>query len=77
MGEDMPITLTEVAMVVKKLQGCRVPGVDEIHLEILKAHDTLGLSWLTLLFNVIWRSSTIPVEWQTGVVVPIVKKGDF
>ncbi|KAK0140999.1 hypothetical protein N1851_021987 [Merluccius polli] len=30
----------------------------------------------TNLFSVTWMSGTVPVEWQTGVVVPIFKKGD-
>ena len=35
------------------------------------------LSWLTRLFNVVWRPLSTPVEWQTRVVVPIFKKGDW
>jgi len=50
--------------------------VDEIRPEMLKALDIVKLSWLTHLFNVAWRSGTVPGEWQTGVVVPIFKKGD-
>ena len=26
--------------------------------------------------NVAWKSGSMPMEWQTGVVVPIFKKGD-
>uniref|UniRef100_A0A8C6Q6A0 Reverse transcriptase domain-containing protein n=1 Tax=Nothobranchius furzeri TaxID=105023 RepID=A0A8C6Q6A0_NOTFU len=29
------------------------------------------------LFNIAWSSGAVPVEWQTGVVVPIFKKGDL
>ena len=49
-GEDSSITLAEVAEVVKKLAG-KVPGMGEIRLEILKALDVVGLSWLTSLLN--------------------------
>lgn len=38
---------------------------------MLKAFDTVGL---LSLCSVAWRSGTVPVEWQTGVVVS--KKGD-
>jgi len=41
-----------------------------------KALDIVGLLWLTRLVNVTWSLGTVPVEWQTGVVVPIFKKGD-
>ena len=50
--------------------------MDEICPEMLKALDIVGLTWLTCLFSVAWMSSTIHVEWQTGEVVPIFKKGD-
>jgi len=76
-GEASPISLAEVMEVVKKLFSGKVPGVDEIRPEMLKALDIVELSWLTCLVNVAWRSGTVPVEWQTGVVFPIFKKGDW
>ncbi|KAI3359031.1 hypothetical protein L3Q82_015433 [Scortum barcoo] len=51
-------------------------GVDEIRPEYLKSLDVVGLSWLTRLCNIAWRLGTVPLEWQTGVVVPLFKKGD-
>ncbi|KAI3355396.1 hypothetical protein L3Q82_018240 [Scortum barcoo] len=50
--------------------------VDEIRPEYLKSLDVVGLSWLTRLCNIAWRLGTVPLEWQTGVVVPLFKKGD-
>ncbi|KAI3367284.1 hypothetical protein L3Q82_008336 [Scortum barcoo] len=41
-----------------------------------KSLDVVGLSWLTRLCNIAWRLGTVPLEWQTGVVVPLFKKGD-
>ena len=35
----------------------------------------VGLSWLTHLCNIAWRSRTVPLGCQTGVVVPLFKKG--
>uniref|UniRef100_A0AAQ4R3P6 Reverse transcriptase domain-containing protein n=1 Tax=Gasterosteus aculeatus aculeatus TaxID=481459 RepID=A0AAQ4R3P6_GASAC len=43
---------------------------------MLKAMGVGGLSWMTRLFNIAWKSGTVPKEWQTGVVVPLFKKGD-
>ncbi len=77
LGEASPISLAEVSEVVKKLLSGKAPGVDEICLEMLKALDIVGLSCLTSLFNVRWSSGTVPVEWHTGVVVHIFKKGDW
>jgi len=65
-----------LAEVVKKIFSGKEPGVDEFHPEMLKALDIVGLSWLTRLFSLAWSSGAVPVEWQTGVVVPIFKKVD-
>ncbi|KAI3362912.1 hypothetical protein L3Q82_011508, partial [Scortum barcoo] len=66
----------KVTEVVRKLLGGKAPGVDEIRPEYLKSLDVVGLSWLTRLCNIAWRLGTVPLEWQTGVVVPLFKKGD-
>ncbi|KAK5902677.1 hypothetical protein CesoFtcFv8_007911 [Champsocephalus esox] len=71
-----PISRGEVTEVVKQLHSGKAPGVDEIRPEMLKALGVEGLSWLTRLINVVWKSETVPKEWQTGVVVPLFKKGD-
>ncbi|KAK3569761.1 hypothetical protein QTP86_004186 [Hemibagrus guttatus] len=42
----------------------------------LKSLDVVGLSWLTRLCNIAWRSGTVPLDWAAGVVVPLFKKGD-
>uniref|UniRef100_A0A3P9PV83 Reverse transcriptase domain-containing protein n=1 Tax=Poecilia reticulata TaxID=8081 RepID=A0A3P9PV83_POERE len=75
-GLGSPISGDEVAEVVKKLLGGRAPGVDEIRPEFLKALDVAGLCWLTRLCNITWTSGAVPLDWQTGVVVPLFKKGD-
>ncbi|KAI3360210.1 hypothetical protein L3Q82_014521 [Scortum barcoo] len=66
-----------VTEVVHKLLSGKAPGVDEICPEYLKSLDVVGLSWLTRLCNIAWRLGTVPLEWQTGVVVPLFKKRDW
>ena len=75
-GGSSSISLMEVTEVVKHLRSGKAPGIDEIQLEMLEALGVEGLSWLTRLFNIAWESVTVPKEWQTGVVVPLFKKGD-
>ncbi|TWW73213.1 hypothetical protein D4764_15G0006070 [Takifugu flavidus] len=75
-GGDHPISRAEVAEVVKQLPGRGPQGADEIHPGYLKALDVVGLSWLTRLCNITWTSGAVPLDWQTGVVVPIFKSGD-
>ncbi len=55
------ITWAKVTEVVKKLLGGKAPGVDEIRPEYLKSLDVVGLSWLTRLCNIAWRSGTVPL----------------
>ncbi|KAL3999283.1 hypothetical protein ACER0C_007054 [Sarotherodon galilaeus] len=74
-GDDPPISGGEVTEAIKQILGGRAPRVDEVRPEFLKALDVVGLSWLTCLYNVAWRSGAVPLDWQTGVVVPIFKKG--
>ncbi|KAI3354213.1 hypothetical protein L3Q82_018753 [Scortum barcoo] len=73
---DSSITQAEVTEVVRKLLEWQGAGVDEIRPEYLKSLDVVGLSWLTRLCNIAWRLGTVPLVWQTGVVVPLFKKGD-
>ncbi|KAK3562878.1 hypothetical protein QTP86_011111 [Hemibagrus guttatus] len=73
---DSFITKAEVTEVVQQLLGGQAPGVDEIRPEYLKSLDVVGLSWLTCLCNIAWRSGTVPLDWATGVVVPLFKKED-
>ena len=75
-GVGSPISGAEVAEVVRKLLSGRAPGVDEVRLDFLKALDVVGLSWLTRLCSIAWTSGAVPLDWQTGVVVPLFKKGD-
>src|SRR5699024_12517514 len=51
-------------------------GIDEIRPEMLKALDGIGAAWLTRIFQVAWDSGEVPLDWTTGVIVPIFKRGD-
>ncbi|KAK3571287.1 hypothetical protein QTP86_005927 [Hemibagrus guttatus] len=73
---DSFITQAEVTEVVQQLLGGKAPGVDEIRPEYLKSLDVVGLSWLTRLCKIAWRSGTVSLDWATGVVIPLFKKGD-
>ncbi|TWW80160.1 hypothetical protein D4764_10G0011900 [Takifugu flavidus] len=52
--------------------GSHISGAEVA--EVVK--KLLGLSWLTRLCNIAWTSGAVPLDWQTGVVVPLFKKGD-
>ena len=75
-GGSSSISLEEVTEVDKNLCSGKSPGIDEIQPEMLNALGVEGLFWLTRLFNIAWQSGTVLKEWQTGVVVPLLKKAD-
>lgn len=75
-SEDLGEDLTEIAVVVKKLPAGKLSIVDEIYSLMLRASDIFGSSWMTWLFGVACRLGTVPLKLQTGVVLPIFKKGD-
>ena len=50
--------------------------MDEIRPEYLKSLDVVGLSWLTCLCSIAWQLGTVPLDWQTGGLVHLFKKGD-
>ena len=49
----------------------RAPGEDEI-----RPNNSVGLSWPTRICNVTWTSGAVLLDWQTGLLVPLFKKGD-
>ena len=66
----------EVRRAINRLKSGKAAGVDEIRPELLKALGGDGIDWLTRVFQVAWDSGEAPADWQTGVVIPIFKKGD-
>ncbi|KAI3367252.1 hypothetical protein L3Q82_008304 [Scortum barcoo] len=74
---DSSITQAEVTEVVRKLLGGKAPGVDEIRPEYLKVSGCCGAVLAdTPLQHCMEVGDSVPLEWQTGVVVPLFKKGD-
>lgn len=74
MGEDSFISLANDTEVVKMLPNGKAS--DEVHPEMLKTLNIVGLSGLAHLCSDAQRSGTVPTEWRTVVVVPIFKEGD-
>jgi hypothetical protein len=70
------ITMAEVTTAIKSLKSGKAVGVDEIRPEMLKSLVSGGIRWLTRIFRLVWKTGKAPANWQTGVLVPIFKKGD-
>ncbi|TWW74387.1 hypothetical protein D4764_14G0003900 [Takifugu flavidus] len=72
----LALSLAPAIFYASKTPGGGAPGADKIRPGYLKALDVVGLSWLTRLCSIAWTSGAVPLDWQTGVVVPIFKSGD-
>ncbi|XP_071740778.1 uncharacterized protein [Rutidosis leptorrhynchoides] len=52
-------------------------GPDQIPIEAWRCLGDDGVRWLTNLFNTMFRSAKMPMEWRLSEVIPIYKnKGD-
>ncbi|BHF70886.1 hypothetical protein SprV_0401393900 [Sparganum proliferum] len=66
----------EVADAIRKLRNNKAPGEDGIPSEIFKfCVDTLA-PWLHEVIKRAWRDEVVPDDWDLGILVPILKKGD-
>ena len=74
--EEEVFTVAEVATAIKGIKSGKAAGEDEIRPEMLKALNREGILWLTLVCQVAWKFGKTPRDWQTGVIIPILKKGD-
>ena len=69
-------TAAEVLTAIKGINSVKAAGEDEIRPEMLKALTGEGILWLTRVCQVAWKFGKPPRDWQTGVIIPIFKKGD-
>ena len=76
LGKDEVFTAAEVATAVKGIKSGKAAGEDKIRPEMLKALTREGILWLTRVCQVAWKFGKTPRDWQTGVIIPIFKKGD-
>ena len=71
------IKLEEVKQVITSLKRNKAPGSDEISSELLKHGGKTVTVWLTNLLNEMCRNGKVPLEWRSGVIVKVPKKGNL
>ena len=76
LGEEKVFTAAKVATAIKEIKFEKAAGKDEIRPEMLKALTGEGILWLTRVCQVAWKHGKTLRDWQTGVIIPIFKKGD-
>ena len=68
----------EVEEALKMMKVGKGVGPDDIPIDVWKILGEDGITWLTNLFNVIWKGRRIPDEWRKSYVIPLYKnKGDI
>ena len=68
-------TFSEVKSVIKTLKGGKSSGWDKIPNEFLINTPDIFISWLTVLFNKIKSTGSVPKGWNKGRVTLIHKSG--
>ena len=76
LGRLEALTAAEVATVIKQLKSGKAAGRDEIRPKLLKLLAWEGILWLTKVCQPAFKLGKTPKDWQTGVIIPIYKKGD-
>jgi hypothetical protein len=63
----------EVKDALKRMKGDKAMGSDGIPIEMWRSLGDIAIVWLTMLFNLIFRSNKMSDEWKRSILVPIFK----
>ena len=74
--DDIDLSTESVARKLSSLKPSSAPGPDSIHPRVLRDSASTLATPLHILFRKSIDSGTLPLDWKTGNVVPIYKKGD-
>ena len=73
--EKNPITMEEFERAISRMKDGKAPGDDGLPVEVLKAGGATVASKLLKIFNAVYKEM-VPLDWQKGVISPILKKGE-
>jgi hypothetical protein len=71
--EDMEDEYMEI---IAQLKTKKAVGPDQISNELIKQGGHELLSRVYRILVAVWESETMPEEWKTGLLIPLLKKGD-
>ena len=72
-----PPTANEVKSAIDNMKSGKEPGADGVSAEMLKAGGDVITETLTEIFKEIWGVEEIPVDWKTGLIGKLPKKGNL
>jgi len=70
------VTVDEVRKAMHDIKTKKVPGCDNVPVELLQASGDEGVKALTILCQKIWKTGAWPKDWKKSVYIPIPKKGN-
>ena len=63
-------------MATEKLQSHKIPDINQIPAELIKAEGRIFHHASHKLIVSIWNKEELPEEWKESIIVPLYKKGD-
>jgi hypothetical protein len=66
----------EFELAIKSLKSHKLPGIEQILTELIKAVGKTIRCEICKLIISIWNKEELPEEWKESIVVPIHKKRD-
>ena len=73
---ELEPSLEEVIKCLNKLKSGKAAGISGIVAEMLKAGGQLVAEKLWKFFVRVWDEVGVPKDWESGIVMPLFKKGD-
>jgi len=72
-----PPTKIEIELALSQLENGKATGLDNINQEVLKVDPEITAEMLYPLLEKIWKEEKISEDWEEGLIIKILKKGDL
>ena len=74
---DKKFTNSEILAGIKHLKNGKASGCDAISNEIIKVSAPFIINILCIIFNKLLELEHYPIQWSTGLIMPLPKSGDL
>ena len=70
-----PLSEEEIVTAISELRSRKAPDMDGISLEMLSLGGGETIRWMKPIFDTIWKTESVPRDWQSQLLMPLHKKG--
>ena len=70
-----PLSKLELRVALKQCKLDKAAGIDKLNSNITKIGNEVTVEWIKVLADKIWETESIPRDWKTQVIVPLLKTG--